>query len=350
MKGLAFIVTDKCNITCDFCAPGCGPHLKGNLSAKIMKNVFKRLRDVGSVPIVIFTGGEPMLFKKDIIETIIYIKDTSDAYTRIVTNAYWARSFKAAKQELKVLKDAGLTELNYSVDDFHQVYIPEIRIKYAVEAALELEIPVLLAHKTYRGSASSKETYEKLLGQNIPYLQDLPPEKIGRILLTFNTGYTLPIGRRSEKVDLDLWIPDEIQEDKWRGPCSQVLKYVQITPSGRLSPCCGLVDRNIPIFYAGNIIENDLIKVIEDANKNVIYNWLALMGPSAIMDYIKSHDSSIKFSGKYIQNCQICQEVFGDELKLNIISSGLTTISKILSLYRCVFEAQRAAFIEKLNS
>ena len=53
-----------------------------------------------------------------------------------------------------------------------------------MEAALELEIPVLLAHKSYDGSRSSRATYEALLGREITKLEDLPPEEYGKRPLT----------------------------------------------------------------------------------------------------------------------------------------------------------------------
>lgn len=347
MKALTFIVTDRCNITCDFCAPGCGPHYKGGLSSKIMIYVFDRLSELGYVPVVVFTGGEPFLFKGNIEKTLRHISSISETPSRIVTNAYWATSLKKAKKELKTLKEAGLTELNYSVDDFHQKYIPEANIVYGVEAAIELKIPVLLAHKTYNGSKTSKQYYERLIGRKIPDFNDLIREKKEIPLLSITTGYTLPIGRGSDKINKDKWGPEKIYENNWKGPCQEILKSIQISPDGQLSPCCGLVDRSIGVFYAGSVIDNDIFDILEKANGSVIYNWLALAGPSGIMDFIKTQDSSLPFLDNYVQNCQLCQEIFSDRRKTDIVLKGLKQLAKPLSIYRCLFEAQRRAHVEK---
>ncbi len=147
-----------------------------------MTMVFGSLQRVAPVPLVVFTGGEPTLFLREVLATLQQISQNSDTFSRLVTNASWATSLPTARRILRSLKESGLGELNYSVDDFHQAYVPLAHIGYAVEAGLELEIPVLLAHKSYPGSRSSQATYEALLGREIPKLEDLPRRNMANCL------------------------------------------------------------------------------------------------------------------------------------------------------------------------
>ena len=346
MKGLTFLVTDRCNIACDFCAPGCGPHRRARLTAAQMIQIFDRLSSTGFVPLVVFTGGEPMLYKKDVIETIQHVSAGGLTATRIVTNAFWASTAADANRILEELQAAGLTEINYSVDDFHQEHIPAIRIRYATEAALKVGIPVLLAHKTYPASKTDRQYYERLLGREIAELDpsDMVQKEVPE--LSFSSGYTVPIGRGSENIKLEKWIPADTPRRHWEGPCREVLSTIQVSAEGQLSPCCGLVDGDLGAFYAGNVFENDLLDVLDRANRSVLYNWLALEGPSGIMDYIRSQDSTISFQGMYVQNCQICQEIFSDQRKLAVVTQGLQPMAEVLGVSRCLFEAQRAAAAE----
>lgn len=308
---------------------------------------FDSLQRVAPIPLAVFTGGEPTLCLREILTTLQHISENSDTFSRIVTKASWATSLTAARGILRSLKEAGLGELNYSMDDFHQAYIPLTHIGYAVAAALELEIPVLLAHKSYPGSRSSPATYEALLDRGIPILEDLLPEEYGKWPLTISSGNTLPIGRGAQKIDPLAWVPAKVTEDRWRGPCNEVLKEIVIAPEGRLSPCCGLMDRSIPYFYAGSVIEQDLLEVLEVANKSVLYNWLALGGPSSIMDYIISQDPTIPFLSRYVQNCQICNEIFSDARKTEVALGGLEAMAGTLSIQPCLYEAQRSLVVEK---
>ena len=314
-----------------------------------MLGVYDRLSEFGIVPLVVFTGGEPMLFAKDVLAVIEHVSQFGSA-TRVVTNASWAATPRAADRMIKRLKNAGLTEINYSVDDFHQAHIPLKTVRNAVLAALEHGIPVLLAHKTYPGSQSSLETYEQLLGCGIPVFDpdDRDVEKLRPIC--FSSGYTVPVGRGSEDVDLDEWMSQGIDDGRWRGPCEEVLANVQITPGGRLSPCCGLVDRALGVFYIGSVLEHDIFELLRKANNCVLYNWLALAGPSGIMDHVIAQDPSIEFAGRYVQNCQLCQELFSDERKKALVAQSLESMAQVLSVSRCVFEAQRSAYWESVSA
>jgi hypothetical protein len=90
-----------------------------------------------------------------------------------------------------------------------------------------------------------------------------------------------------------------------------------------------------------------VLEVLEVANKSVPYNWLALGGPSSIMDYILSQDPGFPFLGRYLQNCQLCNEIFTDARKTEVALSGLEAMAGPLSIQRCLYEAQRALVVEK---
>lgn len=231
MKALTFVVTDRCNVSCDFCAPGCGPALRQRLTGEQMNKVVEDVARAHPLRLVVFTGGEPMLYWKDLRDTIERVRARSPlAAIRIVTNVYWATSVRRATSILSALREAGLTELNYSVDDFHQEHIPEQRIVNGVEAALALDIPVLLAHKTYPGSRSSRAYYESLLSRPIQSIDGMTTSEFQRAKLAISTGYTVPVGRGSEHVAIEEWLPDRYAADApavqalhAEGPCLEVL-------------------------------------------------------------------------------------------------------------------------------
>ncbi|MCL5260122.1 MAG: radical SAM protein [Gammaproteobacteria bacterium] len=352
MKSLTYIVTDQCNARCKFCAPNCGSSLRGHLTAENMQYIFNKLRQKNKIPLVVFTGGEPLLFINDICAVMKTIKSCDkNTKIRIVTNISWAKSLQAAEQTLKRLKNSGITEINYSVDDFHQKFIPYDNIKFAVKAAEKLRVPVLLAHKTYPNSLANKTFYEKLLGREIPLINNLTTiDEFEKTLLAISISYTIPIGRGADKINPLKWIPTEYyansqySEQSYKEPCSEILSSYNISPSGNLTVCCGLVDRKLPIFYTQNVLKKDIMQVMEKSNQSVLYNWLALEGPWAIKEYIKAQDPSISFAEKYVQGCQICQELFSNPRVLKIIYKNLDSISKHLSILRCAFEAQRYIF------
>ena len=356
MKALTFIVTDKCNITCDFCAPGCGPKLKQHLTSSQMSKIVEDITQAYRLRLVVFTGGEPMLYWKDIKRTIECIRLKSPLTAiRIVTNVSWASSVHKAISILRELQEAGLTELNYSVDDFHQAYIPEQNIINGVKAAQSLEIPVLLAHKTYPNSVSNREYYEKLLSQPIRSVDTMTSSEFKEVKLAISTGYTVPVGRGSENVEPEDWIPSRYSDDaesrycqnNWEMPCKEILNSFTVTANGKLSPCCGLVDRKLRIFYAGDVLQGNAVEVMEKYCRSTIYNWLALEGPGAIRNFVNSKTLLFQENAQYVQACQLCQEIFSNSDALNIILEGMPEVSTKLCGKRCTFEAGICASRQK---
>lgn len=349
MNSITYIVTDKCNIRCDFCAPECGPEYKVHLNSKSMIKIFSDVESQMKVPLVVFTGGEPMLFKNEILETMVYIKNTSPETTiRVVTNVFWASSFASAKKIIDDLITAGISELNISVDDFHQKFIPEKNIQNIVSNCIDFKLRVLLAHKSYPNSITDKEYYENLLDMEIIQISKSSKNDFSKGIVFYSSGYTVPIGRGSSSVDKETWLPQNYTDKRWIGPCEEVLKSYTISPDGSLMPCCGLVSRDIGIFYGSNVIENNIAQEMEKHCNSFLYNWLALEGPSSILDFIKLKDPSIKFSTNFIQNCQVCQELFSNQKVLHIISENMDELSLKLSVSRCLLDAKRETLIESL--
>jgi len=290
---------------------------------------------------VVFTGGEPTLFRKDIIRTLKHIHKVGSAPTRIVTNAYWGKDYKKAYEFVLSLKEAGLSEFNFSVDDFHQKYIDLSAIHNAIEVCLSLEIPVLLAHKIFPGCEITKKTFDDLVGFEIPIYEELTDEEHAKELLCISTGATIPVGRGADKVNLEDWVPEDTNPEVWSGPCKEVLKNITVQADGSLSPCCGIIERKMPTFYMGDLSTTPLADVIKRANGSTIYNWLALEGPEGIMREIQNRAPDEKFLGRYLQNCQLCQEIFSSESKKAVIAGCLNEKANELSIARSFFEVMR---------
>jgi len=163
--------------------------------------------------------------------------------------------------------------------------------------------------------------------------------------LSITTGYTVPIGRGSENIEANSWIPSKYvnepryNEDNIKKPCSEVLNSYTINADGTLAPCCGLVSRDLQIFRSGNVLEHDAVDVMDKYSKAVIYNWLALEGVGAIRDHVNSIEAVFDPSKKYVQACQLCQEVFSNADALKILQKELDKIGFRLSAKRYLHDA-----------
>lgn len=344
MKTIIFSVTEKCNIECNFCALGCSPKAKGNLSACRMKEIIDESLQLFKIENIVFTGGEPLLYEKEVIKAISYARKKG-IKTRIVTNGFWATtSVKAEKLLLELVKE-GLSEINISVDDFHQEYIPLSNVKNAIEVSLKLNLPIHLAHKTYPESKSNKATYESLINKEIKDIEGLNNQEIKEAGITFSSGITVPIGRYADKVTLDNW--KMYQPVNYKNNCDALLDSININADETLSPCCGLFDKSISMFRYAKISQGNLEEILNKASKNVIYNWLAIKGPYELRNLLKALNPELTFSEDYYQNCQICDEIFSNAEAVKTIIKHLDKISNYISLEKEIFELKRKYLIQE---
>lgn len=87
--------------------------LSHNRFCKVIDDAY----DIPSIRVVVFTGGEPTLYPS--LKSGIEYASDNGFIVRLVTNAWWASSYKKSIEFLEDLHSRGLAELNISYDDFH---------------------------------------------------------------------------------------------------------------------------------------------------------------------------------------------------------------------------------------
>ena len=70
---------------------------------------------------------------------------------RCVTNGYWGVTAEAARQRVKQLVTAGLTEINFSTGPMHARYVPLERVVHAAVASAEAGLTVAINVETFDG-------------------------------------------------------------------------------------------------------------------------------------------------------------------------------------------------------
>ena len=299
-------MTDRCPIKCRFCGAECSPENKEQLTFDDIRKTVDSLMEYKKLKLVVFTGGEPLLLKDTLLRSIGYCSDLG-IHTRVVTNAFWAIDFESAIKNIVLLKKSGLKEINISCDDYHQEFIPLDNIKYANQAAIEENIPCLIGHKIMKGCRITKEFLDEFLGTDMsvfdPQSNDNPDFNL------ISSGYTVPIEKDMHLIpDEEILYPETT--DHWKGPCSSILQQVIINSKKELCICCGMIPKKVSEVCFGNLDEKPLEFLINEANNDLIVNWLALEGPYGLMNFIKKKDNAIQFRTNYVNNCHLCSEIF----------------------------------------
>jgi hypothetical protein len=345
LQTLVLSVTFKCPIVCRYCGVHAGPHRKTRMSLEFITRVIDESYSFGVLELVVFTGGEPFLLGKDLYSAVDYAAKKG-LKTRIVTSAYWATSPERAYQTLRRLNDHGLTEINYSCDDFHQEYVPLERIKWANEAASKVGLPALIACKGLANSRITPQYLEEYFGTELTRFKPGQKNPKNNVI---SYGVTVPVGWQSQLlVDEDLLWNENL--DCWKTLCSSVLERIVITPQGKVAICCGIGSNEIPETIVGDVNDKPLLEILMSANKDLIVNWLALEGPYGIMRFVQDRRPEIKFRDRYVNICHLCHDIFTNNEVRTLLQSLASEKAPTLSLKRAWLESHRSEIFGNIAS
>lgn len=333
IKSIRFLTTYQCNAQCSHCE--CGPYEYDRLGLDEMCRLIDEGVALGTVGQVVFSGGEPTLLGEELLDAIRYAAGRS-LLTRIVTNGWWGTTRESALEYVDRLMAAGLTEINISVDDLHQKYIRLSRVKHAFLACYERQLPCLIAHKQHRDAEITHEFLEREFG--MPLIRFDPHRTYNReeSCRLISTGSVIPITR-------DEALADEAQmlSSNWTGSCASVLRDIIVGAKANFLPCCGIVQKDLPELTRHSLREHALIDAIEDANQDVILNWIALEGPAAIAAFVSEREPSITFKERYAGICHICNDVLTRPEVRKVIAEHIDDIAERVRLHRAFLEASR---------
>ena len=140
LTGVHVLLTLKCSSECEHCFLHCGPSRDGTFTIEQLRTLIRQTKELGTVNIVYFEGGEPFLFYPLLLEGLRMVR-AAGLDAGIVTNGYWATSVEDALHWLRPIRDLGLADFSVSDDEFHRLDKDDRRADFARQAAQQLGIP-----------------------------------------------------------------------------------------------------------------------------------------------------------------------------------------------------------------
>jgi sulfatase maturation enzyme AslB (radical SAM superfamily) len=239
---------------------------------------------------VSFTGGEPFLCYQELLEGIAHAKQKGAQKISTVTNGFWGSSKESAFQKVVALKEAGLSNLSLSMDDFHQAHIPLASLLQVISACNEMElaftIKTVVTKKSRRLAEVLLDLGDLLLGQKVT-IEEIPCVPEGR------AKFLVP----PKDLFYDQGIPSE--------PCVMGMMLV-ILPNGNTFPCCGTGWS--PHLLLGNTKETDFDLLYDKMKDQPLLKILREKGPHCFVSYLEASGNSLH-QDNYISNCDLCQKL-----------------------------------------
>lgn len=250
------------------------------------------INELETVQELIFSGGEPFLFRDLMTEAISYADRRYHLSSAVTTNSYWATSREQAQDVLAELCTRGLRRFQTSVDDFHQEYVPFERAANAVHAAVELKIKctvvVVATHKSKR-----RDYY-------VNALQIDGAENVDVVEVQ-----ATPVGYAASRIDRsDYAVRGEVPAD-----ICAMLQSMSILPDGSVQACCGppLPSKEL---NAGNARSERLADIVARAEWSPIFNALSLAkGPAILAKELERLGMHCDLQAGYASPCHACQHI-----------------------------------------
>lgn len=273
LTGIHILLTLKCTNECEHCFLHCGPRLEASFTIEQLCALMTQIKDLGTVTVVYFEGGEPFLFYPLLLEGL-RMAHAAGFDSGIVTNAYWATSVEDALHWLRPIRDLDIVDLSISDDEFHRFDKNDRRAEFARQAAQQLGIPT------------------GIICIEPPCVSTKAEGRRGKPVVG---GGVLFKGRAAEKLTAGL--PVRPCEEFTTCPHEDLLspERVHVDAYGNVHLCQGL--------SMGNIWETPLRDLVRgyDAQRHPIAEPLLRGGPARL-----ATEHGLAMNDGYVDECHLC--------------------------------------------
>lgn len=288
----AIHVTYTCPLTCAHCCFSSSMQNHDSLPVGHILDTIAQL-DTSVIQMVAFTGGEPFLLGKGLID-IVAAASRRAFTTRVVTSAYFGRSRAVASRRLKQLAEAGLDELSISWDDFHEEFVDFDCVRNVFWAAKDLGL--VAAVNTVQG-AQPRWTAGRVRSE-LGLADDSPD-----VILESSLNLT---GRAAEELQ-----DAGLRSVRTLGPCPYVLTGPTLSAKNKLLACCGVIPETDYLVLDHDFRPENLDAGIHRGLQSPLLNWIHLRGPYAVMEWISQrYGIQIPARETIGGNCEACRLLF----------------------------------------
>ena len=248
---------------------------------------------------ITFNGGEPFLFYKTLKRCIEIAHKLGQKEIGVFTSGYWGGNQTNARRKLHELKKAGLSSICFSVDAFHQEFVPFRSVRTAINAARTLGFNKLIVTSRFLGSVDSRNPFNVKTEELLVRLSSSEDVTIERKPLYIE-------GRAADLLANFL----RHKAESPRGMCALPSRtdgtlrnptVIQIDPSGNVTVCPGLC--------IGNAKAESLSRILNeyDFEHNPILKLLVQRGPSRLLELPEARD--IEVLARWVSDCHMCYEL-----------------------------------------
>lgn len=288
---IGVMYTRTCPMACGHCITESSPRAKGYMRPEQVLRYLPAIRRFTRH--LSFTGGEPLLFHRDIVALTPAAREIG-LEVSVVTAGGWVKNAAMARERVRELAAAGITQMAISWDPYHEVFAPRETALMLAEAACDAGIAVDV--RAALPADRPAEDYQAPF-RHLPVRLDFSwLAKLGR-------AQSLPDGHFH-------W-----SDTPPKGVCTTVLRPV-IEPDGMVYACCGpghFARRPSPLVL-GNAEEEPLEEILARGAADPILEAISLIGPHGLYRLLQTHrdgSSNVAARRRYTGVCELCLDING---------------------------------------
>lgn len=241
---------------------------------------------------IMIAGGEALLFFDHVLEMCRAISDKGIPIAFIESNGSWCRSDEIVTERLSLLRDAGVQGMFFSIDPYHQEFVPAERVCRGVREAIRLfGSEQVSAPRLTDEAAKDFETVAS------------DPERLGDYTRQRHLYY---IGRAAD--ELAQFLPPvplkQIEAEDCRVQLDiDHLHEIQVDPFGYVRPdlCPGV--------NLGNAADASLTELVQTSRvqETPLLRDLAEAGPASLLPLARQH--GFHPQPTYASKCALCFDI-----------------------------------------
>jgi MoaA/NifB/PqqE/SkfB family radical SAM enzyme len=311
---LVLVYNMACPLKCDFCCHAVEDYGPIKMKPETAIGWIRQAAEIDSFDRVVFTGGEPFLYHRDLLHIMESVRDCGLEF-RIVTAAHWAETEELAREKLVPLVERGLTEISVSSDPSHQQWVPASYAENALRVALELGVTAELASVFWDPDQYAEDTVDVPLGAL----------KVRHL--------AVPVGRSKDvKISPEQY---RVGPDRFFG-CGEEDRYdVTIYPEGEVYPCCsGGYNIQAKLTF-GNAFKEPLRDIVDRMHGDRYTRLILEVGLAPIYELAKLRFPEVHAKlpelDPHVSLCQVCALVHADSQLMADLAPVLVYADQVFS-------------------
>ena len=315
--------TQFCPASCRHCSARSSP---GTQHTAVVEKLEKWVSSVTSIPGLEWIGvegGEPFAAPAQ-LDTILRIAQEQGVQRSVLTNAYWAKDERRARNVLG--KYPKINFLIISSDEFHDEFISLSRVVAALRAAQGMVDRLGVQMCVGPGYPAFREKFDQMVDDDL--LEEIeiietPLQYIGRAAET----------QIMERPDAVNTLPDSI---------CQFLGTPVLREDGTLVACCqqdAVLDSQPNLYQLGNLDQNDAQELLSIVDEDIYFQTLRVFGPKKIA--VSAIESGWDWEPKAYQRgnmCELCMHLASNQQVVDRFRGEFDTLEyrKALALGRSI--------------